>query len=93
MDEVQQVQLLTLILVQPLGLDIEHGIGIHCHLLGAQQPVCQRCLVGLFYGGQLAQHGFVVGEGQQLLQLGSVLTEAGTDVLFQCGGQARVTFQ
>ena len=93
MDEVQQVQLLTLILVQPLGLDIEHGIGVHCHLLGAQQPVCQRCLVGLFHGGQLVQHGFVVGEGQQLLQLGSVLTEAGTDVLFQRGGQARVTFQ
>ena len=50
-------------------------------------------LLAFFYGGQLAQHGFVVGEGQQLLQLGSVLAEAGTDVLFQRGGQARVTFQ
>ena len=93
MDEVQQVQLLALVLVQALGLDIEHSIGVHAHLLGAQQPVCQCFLVGLFHSGQLLQHSFVVSKSHQLFQLGGILTEAGADVLFQRGGQAGVAFQ
>ena len=93
MDEVQQIQLLALILVQTLGLDIEHGIGVHRYLLGAQQPLRQRRLVGLFHGGQFVQHSFVVSKSQQLFQLGGILTEAGADVLFQRSGQARVALQ
>ena len=93
MDKVQQVQLLALVLVQALGLDIKHSIGVHAHLLGAQQPVCQCFLVGLFHSGQLLQHSFVVSKSQQLFQLGGILTEAGADVLFQRGGQAGVAFQ
>ncbi len=82
-DEVQQVQLLALVLMQTLGLDIEHGIGVHRYLLGVQQPLGQRRLVGLFHGGQFVQHGLVVCKGQQLFQLGGVLAETGADVLFQ----------
>ena len=93
MDEVQQVQLLAFVLVQALGLDVEHSIGVHAHLLGAQQPVCQCFLVGLFHSGQLLQHSFVVSKSHQLFQLGGILTEAGADVLFQRGGQAGVAFQ
>ena len=93
MDEVEQVQLLALVLMQALGLDIEHCIGVHAHLLGVQQPVCQRFLVGLFHGGQLAEHRIVIDKGQQFFQLGGVLAEAGADVLFQRGSQARVAFQ
>ena len=81
-DEVQQVELLALVLMQALGLDIEHCIGVHAHLLGVQQPVCQRFLVGLFHGGQLAEHRIVIDKGQQFFQLGGVLAEAGADVLF-----------
>ena len=79
--------------MQALGLDIEHGISAHGHLLGVQQPVGQRFLVGLFHGGQLAEHRLIVGKGQQFFQLGGVLAEAGADVLFQRGGQARVALQ
>ena len=93
MDEVQQVELLALILVQALGLDIEHGIGVHSHLLGVQQPVGQCFLVGLFHSSQLAEHRLVLGKGQQFFQLGGVLAEAGANVLFQRGGQARVALQ
>ena len=92
-DEVQQVELLALILVQALGLDIEHCIGVHAHLLGVQQPIGKRFLVGLFHGGQLAEHRLVIGKGQQFFQLGGVLAEAGADVLFQRSSQARVAFQ
>ncbi len=56
MDEVQQVQLLALVLVQALGLDIEHGIGVNLHILGVQQPVSQGLFVVVLYGGQLFQH-------------------------------------
>jgi len=62
-DEVQQIQLLTLVLMQTFGLDIEHGLRVHGDVLGVQQPVGQRFLVGLFHGGQLVEHGFVVCKG------------------------------
>ena len=39
MDEVEQVQLLTLVLMQTFGLDIEHGLRVHGDVLGVQQPV------------------------------------------------------
>ena len=93
MDEVQQIQLLAFILVQTLGLDIEHGVGVHRYFLGAQQPLRQGRLIGFFHGGQFVQHGLVVGKRQQLFQLGRVLAETGADVLFQRGGQARVALQ
>ena len=93
MDEVQQIQLLAFILVQTLGLDIEHGMGVHRYLLGAQQPLRQGRLVGFFHGGQFVQNGLVVGKRQQLFQLGRVLAETGADVLFQHGGQVRVALQ
>ena len=72
---------------------IEHCIGVHAHLLGVQQPVCQSLLVGLFHGGQLAEHRIVIDKGQQFFQFGGILAETGADVLFQRGSQARVAFQ
>ena len=92
-DEVQQIQLLTLILMQALGLDIEHGIGVHGDVLRMQQPVGKSLLVCLFHGGQLAEHGLVVGKGQQLFQFSCILAETGADALFQHSGQAGVAFQ
>ena len=93
MDEVEQVQLLTLVFVQALGLDIEHGIGVHGDVLGAQQPVGKGLLVCLFRGGQLVQNRFIFGKRQQLFQFSCILAETGADALFQHSGQAGVAFQ
>ena len=93
MDEVEQVQLLTLVLMQTFGLDIEHGLRVHGDVLGVQQPVGQRFLVGLFHGGQLVQHRLIPRKGQQLFQLCGILAEAGANALFQLSGQGRVAFQ
>ena len=79
--------------MQPFGLDVKHRIGVHGHLLGPQQPVGKSLFICLFHGGQLVQHGLVLGKGKQLFQLGGVLAEAGADVLFQCSGQAGVALQ
>ena len=92
-DEVQQIQLLALVLMQTLGLDVEHGFGVYFYVLGAQQPVGKGFLVGFFHGGQLVEHGLVVCKGEQLFQLGGILTEAGADALFQLSGQAGVALQ
>ena len=93
MDEVEQVQLLALVLMQALGLNIKDSLRVYRDILGAQQPVCQLLLVGGLNSGQLIQHDLVACKRQQLFQLGGILAEAGADVLFQRGGQARVAFQ
>ena len=49
MDQIKQVQLLTLILMQPFGLDIIQRICGNLYLLGLPEPVCQRLLILLFY--------------------------------------------
>ena len=47
-------------------------------------------LVGALDGGQLIQHGGIVGKFLELLQFGSILLEAGADGIFQQLGQAGV---
>ena len=80
----KQVQLLTLILMQALGLDIEHRIGVDAHLLGTQQPVCQCLLIGFLHGGQLVQHGLIIlAKASSFSSSAGILAETGADVLFQ----------
>jgi len=93
MDEVQQIQLLTFVFMQTLGLDIKHSIGVDFHILSFQKPVGQIFFVSFFYGGQFIQNCFVVRKGQQFFQFGRILAETGADVLFQSGSQSRITFQ
>ena len=37
-DEIEQVERLTLVLMQTFGLDIKHGIGVYGDILRMQQP-------------------------------------------------------
>ena len=76
-DEIEQVELLTLVLMQTFGLDIKHGIGVYGDILRMQQPVGKGLFVGLLHGGQLVQHRLVLRKGQQLFQFGGILAEAG----------------
>ena len=92
-DEVEQVQLLTLVLMQALGLDIEHGIRVDGDVLGPLEPIGQCLFVLGLDGGELLQGIDVFGVGQQLFQLGGVLAEAGTDELFNFGSQGGVALQ
>lgn len=48
MDEVQQIQLLTFVFMQTLGLDIKHSIGVDFHILSFQKPVGQIFFVSFF---------------------------------------------
>ena len=88
-DEVEQVQLLALVLMQALGLDVEHGVGVDGHALGALQPVGQRLLVVSLHLGEALQHVHVVFVGQQLFQLSGILAEAGADELARSGWSGR----
>ena len=92
-DEVEQVELLALVLMQALGLDVEHGVGVDGHALGALQPVGQRLLVVSLHLGEALQHVHVVFVGQQLFQLSGILAEAGADELLDQAGQGGVALQ
>ena len=86
-DQVQQVQLLPLVLMQPLGLNVEHGVGVHSDALLLLKPAAQLPLVFLLDFRQPLQYGGVVGEGQQLFQLGCILVEALADEVLDLAGQ------
>ena len=92
-DQVEQVQLLALVLMQTLGLDVEHCIRVNGDALRAVQPVGQCALVLRLDGGELLQNIDIFRVGQQFFELGGVLAEAGTDELFDLGGQCRVALQ
>ena len=55
-DQVEQVQLLALVLMQTLGLDVEHCIRVNGDVLRAVQPVGQCALVLRLDGGELLQN-------------------------------------
>ena len=93
MDEVEQVQLLALVLMQTLGLDIEHGGGVNLHTLGVLQPVSQGLFVVGLDLGELLQHIGILGIGQQFFQLGGILAETGANQGFNLFDQCGVTFQ
>ena len=57
------------------------------------QPVGQCALVLRLDGGELLQNIDIFRVGQQFFKLGGVLAEAGTDELFDLGGQCRVALQ
>ena len=92
-DQVEQVQLLALVLMQALGLDVEHCIRVNGDTLRAVQPVGQCALVLRLDGGELLQNIDIFRVGQQFFKLGGVLAETGTDELFDLGGQCRVALQ
>ena len=93
MDEVEQVQLLALVLMQALGLDIEHGGGVNLHTLGVLQPVSQGLFVVGLDLGEFLQHIGILGIGQQFFQLGGILAETGANQGFNLFDQCGVTFQ
>ena len=64
-DQVEQVQLLALVLMQALGLDVEHCIRVNGDALRAVQPVGQCALVLRLDGGELLQNIDIFRVGQQ----------------------------
>ena len=67
-NDVQHVEKLALILVEPLDLHIEDGSGIQHHALVLFGIESETLLVVLLDLGQTLQHRLVVGVGVQLLQ-------------------------
>lgn len=66
-DQVQEVQLLPFVLVEPLGLDGEEAVRVQGDALGVVQPLGQGSFVVLLDPGQLVEDFFVRCEVSQFL--------------------------
>ena len=88
-DEVQQVELLPLVLVEPLGLNVEQCIRTDGYTLLLPEPPAQLLLVFLLDGSQPFQNGGIIRKGKQLFQLGGILVEARSDQAFDLAGGGR----
>ena len=87
---VQDVQKLALILVQPLDLDVKDRIRIDAHAVAVCDQRGKLLLILALNGGKTGKHLCVVIVFQQLLQLTRVALEAVADQVGQAVGQQRI---
>ena len=71
-DDVQHVQQLALVLMEPLDLDVEDGVGVQSDSLLALGPAGKGQLVVVLDGLQPIQHGLVSGKPVQTGQASGV---------------------
>ena len=86
-DDPKQIQLLAFVLVQALGLHVEHGIRINHRALMGEYPVCEAPLVRPLHRGQPGQERLVPGMPQQLFKLPAVPAPSRADGLVDQTGQ------
>ncbi len=89
-DDVQHVEKLALVLVEPLDLHVEDGVGVQHGALLALGPAGEGCLVLRLDLLQPLQHGAVAGKGVELLQLLGVQQPAVSDGVMEQAGKAGV---
>ena len=90
---VQGVEHLTLVLMQPLGLRIKDEVGVDVDALTILHQLLQALLVDLLDLIELFPEGSVIGKGRQLGQLLCVGAEAVADGFSNQRGQRRVGLQ
>ena len=89
-DDVQGVHLLALVLVEPLNLHVEDGIGVQLHPLGLSEKAAEALLGALLHRQQAAEHLGVMGVPLQLLQPRRVPAPAVADAAVDKARQIRI---
>lgn len=75
-DDIESVQLLTLVFVESLYLDIEDGIRAYLKSLCSLQICAKLLLAVLLYPEKLGKNLFIIGKFSKLLKLISILLVA-----------------
>ena len=88
--DVQGVEQLALVLMQALGLDVEHEVRGNGHVLPALEHVAEGDLVVPLDAGELLAEGGVVPHGQQVAQALGLAEPAVADGVADQAGQRRV---